>query len=153
MDMNIGEQIRRRREELGLSQAELAKRIGVTQGSIGNYESGVSNPKMELMTKLFEALDTDANYLFHEALDIQRMSFTYQESEMIRKYRTLDQYGQDAVTAVLDVECRRCAAQTNEPKLIKVRQAARNGGAPSVTMMTQSELDEIENLPDADPDL
>lgn len=48
--MSIGERIRARREELGLSQAELAKKIGITQGSVGNYESGVSNPKMELVT-------------------------------------------------------------------------------------------------------
>lgn len=62
--MNIGENIRKRREELGMSQLDLAKMIGVTQGSIGNYESGVSNPKMELLPKIFEALNIDANYLF-----------------------------------------------------------------------------------------
>ena len=49
------------RTSLGLSQAELAKRIGVTQGSIGNYESGVSNPKMELMQKLFDIEGVERN--------------------------------------------------------------------------------------------
>ena len=31
--MSIGERIKKRREELGMSQLELAKRVGVTQGS------------------------------------------------------------------------------------------------------------------------
>ena len=144
--MSIGEQIRRRREELGLSQSELAKRIGVTQGSVGNYESGVSNPKMELMPKLFEALDTDANYLFHEALDIQKMDFTYDESLIIQKYRALDQYGQDAVNAILDIECRRCAAQAAE---YPSKLAARNGEPPHEEFMPQSEFEIMINFPDA----
>lgn len=62
--MTIGDKIRIRREELGFSQVDLAKLIGVTQGSIGNYENGVSNPKMELIPALLKALDVDANYLF-----------------------------------------------------------------------------------------
>lgn len=112
--MSIGERIRTRREELGLSQAELAKRIGVTQGSIGNYESGVSNPKMELMQKLFDALETDANYIFHEVLDVQRIEFTYDETMMIQKYRTLDEYGKKAVDVILETEFDRCLAEEEE---------------------------------------
>ena len=50
--MSIGERIKKRREELGMSQLELAKRVGVTQGSIGNYETGVSNPTF--FTKLLK---------------------------------------------------------------------------------------------------
>lgn len=108
--MSIGEKIRKRREELGLSQVELAKRIGVTQGSIGNYESGVSNPKMELMPKLFEALRTDANYFFGEVSQLQRMEFTYNETLMVKKYRTLDEYGKKAVSDLLETEHERCEA-------------------------------------------
>lgn len=107
--MSIGEQIRIRREELGLSQAELAKRIGITQGSVGNYESGVSNPKMELMPRLFDALETDANFLFGEMPP--ENDITYSESIMIKKHRVLDEHGKKVVDFVLDEEFERCQHQ------------------------------------------
>ena len=42
--MSIGSRIKQRREELGLTQPQLAKMIGVSKGSIGNYESEISCP-------------------------------------------------------------------------------------------------------------
>lgn len=108
--MSIGERIKKRREELGMSQLELAKRIGVTQGSVGNYETGVSNPKMELMPKIFDALKTDANYIFHEAVEMQQIDFTYPEIVMVKKYRGLDNHGKKIVDYVLNEEAERCAA-------------------------------------------
>ncbi len=106
--MSIGERIKKRREELGMSQLELAKRVGVTQGSIGNYETGVSNPKMELMPKIFDALKTDANYIFHEAVEMQQIDFTYPEIVMVKKYRGLDSHGKKIVDYVLNEESERC---------------------------------------------
>ena len=43
--MGFGEQLRRRRKELGYSREELAKKLGVTTSAVGNYETGVSTPK------------------------------------------------------------------------------------------------------------
>ena len=60
--MSIGSRIKELRIKRGITQEELAQQIGVTKGAIGNYENEVSSPKIELMYKLFEALDCDANY-------------------------------------------------------------------------------------------
>lgn len=49
------EQIRTARERLGLSQRELAQRVGVSQTSIDKYEQG-STPKPEHARKLREVL-------------------------------------------------------------------------------------------------
>lgn len=118
--MSIGDRIRKRREELGLSQAELARRIGVTQGSIGNYENGVSNPKMELMPKLFEALKTDANYLFQESAKLQEIEFTYNEAVMIKKHRSLDAHGKRMVDFTLEEEYARCSEARQKKKQNKI---------------------------------
>ena len=58
--MSFGEQLRKRREELGISRAELADRLGVSRSAIGNYETGVSAPKEEVLLRLFDALGVDA---------------------------------------------------------------------------------------------
>ena len=128
--MSIGERIRARREELGLSQAELAKKIGITQGSVGNYESGVSNPKMELVPKLFDALEIDANYLFGEAP--REHDFTYSESLMIQKHRALDEHGRKIVDFILDEEFERCSqiepAKSENRIEIRISQLAASAG-------------------------
>ena len=39
--MSFGEQMRRRREELGLTRQALADRLGVSVSAVGNYEPGI----------------------------------------------------------------------------------------------------------------
>ena len=53
--MSFGEQMRRRREELGLTRQQLAQRLGVSVSAVGNYETGVSAPKEEVLLRLFDA--------------------------------------------------------------------------------------------------
>ena len=46
--MAFGEQLRRRREELGLTRGQLAQTLGVSKSAVGNYETGVSTPKEDI---------------------------------------------------------------------------------------------------------
>ena len=43
--MRFGERMRARREELGISRAQLAAMMGISGSAVGNYEGGVSFPK------------------------------------------------------------------------------------------------------------
>ena len=52
--MSFGEQLRKRREELGISRVELAGRLGISRSAVGNYETGVSAPKEEVLLRLFD---------------------------------------------------------------------------------------------------
>ena len=65
--MSFGKRMQTRREELGLSQLALAKRLGVSQSTIGNYEAGISFPKEEILLRLFDCLETDPNALFRDS--------------------------------------------------------------------------------------
>ena len=47
--LNLGKTIQSLREERHLSQRELAKRVGVSTGAIGNYEAGLRKPKFETL--------------------------------------------------------------------------------------------------------
>ena len=46
--------------------------LGVTGSAIGNYETGVSSPKAEVLCRAFDALECDANYLFQDAMSSSR---------------------------------------------------------------------------------
>lgn len=52
----LGEVVAKRREELHLSQMELADQTGVSQADISRLERGKGNPTLETMKKLLGAL-------------------------------------------------------------------------------------------------
>ena len=66
--MSIGSRIKERREELGITQIELATRLGVSKGAIGNYETDANSPKASIMYKIFDILQCDANYLYQDEI-------------------------------------------------------------------------------------
>lgn len=54
--MALKDNVRQLREARGLTQAELAAKLGVTRGSISQWENGISAPRMgviEQMSSLF----------------------------------------------------------------------------------------------------
>lgn len=62
--MEFKDRLKERRRILGISQAELAKKIGITGRTIQNYELGTRNPQsIEIAQKLAEALETTVEYL------------------------------------------------------------------------------------------
>jgi len=54
--MTIGEQIRTRRRQLGLTQAELADRAGVSQAYLSGIETGGRAPREETILAIADAM-------------------------------------------------------------------------------------------------
>ena len=65
----VAQRLRARREELGLSQAALARRIGVSRAYIGNTESGGADwePTVEHLVAWSVALGWEPDYLVRQA--------------------------------------------------------------------------------------
>lgn len=57
--MKAGHLIREARRRAGLSQAELAERIGTTQSAIARMERGRSSPSAERLTRIVRACGLD----------------------------------------------------------------------------------------------
>lgn len=58
------EQIIEKRLQKGLTQTELAKKIGTKQSAIARLESGNSNPSIAFLSKLAKALGTELHISF-----------------------------------------------------------------------------------------
>lgn len=62
--MAFKDNLKARREELGMTQLELSKAAGITTRTIYNYESGERRPSnIEVMQKIANALDTSVEKL------------------------------------------------------------------------------------------
>ena len=62
--MDLGTKIRHRREQLGLSQADLAQLMDIAQGRISEWESGArSQMSLKNLRSLARALGVSADYL------------------------------------------------------------------------------------------
>lgn len=62
--MTMGERLRKRRQELGLSQRELARRLGARYATISDLERGVREEMtIALLRKLARALGVTSDWL------------------------------------------------------------------------------------------
>jgi len=64
MPERLANRLKDRRTELGLTQAELAERVGVTRKTVNTVENNVFTPSATLAIKLARALDMTVEQLF-----------------------------------------------------------------------------------------
>lgn len=63
--MKLGENIRRYRQEAGLSLRELADMVDVTYATLSRYENGKTVPKYDTLKKIARALGVDSVYYLY----------------------------------------------------------------------------------------
>ena len=114
----IGERIKEARLAQGFSQQELATRIGAKYRSVSTWELGTAKPDCLTIIRLCEALKVTPNLLlgFRAADEIPSMN----ELTLLRKYREIDEYGKNAVHAVLDAEYARVTEPKKKVRLLRI---------------------------------
>ena len=68
MDNKIGDIIRKKREDLGLSQEALAEMVGKSTSYISQLECGITRASVPALADIISALTLDANTLFYDNL-------------------------------------------------------------------------------------
>lgn len=148
--MTFGEKLRSARTAKKLTQNKLANLIGAKNTAISNWEKDINKPDIDTLALICKALGVSATYF----IENKEPSFSLKENDIIKKYRTLDEYGKEAVDNILDVEHRRCTAES-KPETIKVLTAARSvdGQTPiRYEEMTREEYEKLINAPETDED-
>ncbi|WP_243375279.1 helix-turn-helix transcriptional regulator [Geotalea sp. SG265] len=110
----IGAAIRRRRQELALSQEDLAARLDVSYQQIQRYESGKNRLNVENIQVIASALSVPVNYFFHTKHGDNRPHVESQpnpkEQELLVQFRKI----QDDHLKELVVNLSRLAAKEGE---------------------------------------
>lgn len=86
MKYEIGNRIRKYREERGLSQKQLAMQIGISNSRISNWEQGINRPDADILAKLCMALNVSPSSLLGIKLSTDEL--TEQERDVIKAYRS-----------------------------------------------------------------
>ena len=122
--MGFPERLKQLRKEKGLSQIMLAKELGVSGGTVAMWETGKRKPQFEMFDKLCTFFDRRMDYILGASDDDRSFALINEEvqqlgdwqveeqyEDMLRKYTLLDDYGKDAVDAVLRKEFNRAQEQ------------------------------------------
>lgn len=61
--MKVGKRLKQLREELNMTQKELADKLGISRAAVGLYEQGKRNVDNDTLLKLSEIFNASADYL------------------------------------------------------------------------------------------
>ncbi|MBE6653823.1 MAG: helix-turn-helix transcriptional regulator [Ruminococcaceae bacterium] len=88
--MNIGEKIRNKREDMDLSQADMAKLIPMNQSNYSKIERNVQEPNLEQLRRICQILKLDPRYLLDlgefESISQSDIQLIHDIKEFIKKH-------------------------------------------------------------------
>ena len=106
--MAFKDRLKEARLTKGLTQEQIAEKIGVAKSTFTGYEKGNSEPNMLTVSKIMKELQVDANYLYQDEMGSNYpMKVSYDEYQHIEKYRNLDRHGKKMVDFTLQEEWER----------------------------------------------
>lgn len=114
--MELYKNIRNRRIELGLTQAELAEKIGYRSiSTIAKIERGINDIPQSKIKAFADALNTTPGELMGEVEPAPvPLSLTQQEETHIKKYRQLDADGKEEIDDLIDVKLAKLQRKAEE---------------------------------------
>ena len=97
-------QLKKLREEAGESQYSFAKKFGVAQSTIGNWESGTREPNLDSISRLADFFGVTVDYLLGRpsAPPIQREETPPLLASLIASFKELNAEGQERLVEQAD---------------------------------------------------
>ena len=124
--------LRNYREAAGLTQLQVAERLGITKSTYCNYESGKREPDVAKIKKIAKALGISADALLETGHDSKKApAFSAEAMEIAKTFEQLDGHGRGAVKAILDFEHASAVAekrQSGTPKRPELKVRKRSDG-------------------------
>ena len=128
--VNVGERIKKVRKAAGLTQAQLAKRLNVTRGYIGNVEQNQYSPSLAVLQRIADALQIDIAEFVSKGVEIQETGLTNEELHLVLLYRSLNDDSKRLTTAMLSklaqTQNARYSTSISNP-IIRTRKVAMGG--------------------------
>ena len=121
-DTNIRQTITRNLNELmeknRIRAIDLAEAVGVSKSAVSHWLAGDNSPNIEVLAKICQVYGVKMSEMLND-----RTELSPAEKQHIKKYRSLDLYGQKAVDNLMDIELERCSLVVELPRLITLPMA------------------------------
>lgn len=103
--MAFSDRLRKARENIGMTQIELAGRLGLRNSTVCSWESGRTKPDVDMFERICAAMDIPAGQLVPGPFPSNKMNheftLTARDVELIERYRTLGEGEKAAVDVLL----------------------------------------------------
>lgn len=145
--------LRELREQKGLPQSKIAEILGVSPAAYSTYEMGTRDVSSDKVVTLAKFYGVTTDYLYGIE-DRSQSEISFEELKYIKKYRTLDEYGKQAVDSILNIEYNRCTKPVDahsinigdQPEKTYTGIAAAYGGDNRVDQVSEKHLREAADM-------
>ena len=123
----IGSRLRRLRKERGLTQAELARQIGIQQSDLSRMEKGEYRVSLDNLFKILGVFDLDLADFFGDqqaATEQERMPLSREDMKVLHLMRELSPEGRAEVQEFLEFKLRK---ERQEKRSLKAARIGKNG--------------------------
>lgn len=86
---DFADRLRAARKSSGLTQRDVAEKLGATQANYSKYEKGTVTPRADSLVRFAQAVGTSVPYLLGLADDPAQATLTDEESRLVADYRTM----------------------------------------------------------------
>lgn len=101
--MTFSERLKIARKENKLTQAVVAKSLGIAEGSYCAYEKGTREPNVEKIRQLANIFNVSADFLINTNKYNKDAELNHTEQKLLKIFRELNDQGQDYIMQTIDM--------------------------------------------------
>ena len=121
--MAFYDRLKESRIKSGLTQEQLAEKLGVAKSTLSGYESGNREPTIATIAKVLDILNIDANYLYQdETKALTELIVDCDKKMLLKKYSDLDDHGREMVDFTLQKEWERSTSLIEKSNVTEMPQ-------------------------------
>lgn len=103
MDLSIGQRVRSRRKQLGLSGAQIKAMTGISTGNLSEIENGKILPSAAAVKELAEAFNCTTDWILNGTPDCGR-EFTPEEIRLLNFFKLLSEKDQQEILLLAEIK-------------------------------------------------
>jgi len=123
----IGSRLRELRKERGLTQAELARQIGIQQSDLSRMEKGEYRVSLDNLFKILGVFDLDLADFFgdqHEKTEPEQQPLSREDMKILHALRELSPEGRSEIQEFLEFKLRK---ERQERRSLVAKRSGENG--------------------------
>ena len=120
--MSLGERLKDLRKQRGLTQQELAQKIGCSHQTISKYEKDENMEKIKVISSLSDFFNVSTDQLIKGTASAKFGELSIDEEKFISQYRDLSHHDREIVNYIMNMEN---TSELQKPKIIYIEKAVK----------------------------